>query len=187
MSLNYDKLSFTKEHVEGVAEELKGVLTEDDMFYTIKFPMHDIKVNQTIEHKIEKRASLIKKLEEMQKIDKSIIGESEPVPLTKEKILKAVLKCHRRDFDSVFWKHSASGLVNRERKNVKIRQMYFYLCKQLTDCSLKEIGKIKRQGKNYLLYDHASVIHGIQAHEDTIELYKTDKKLNDLVIKYLNI
>ena len=37
MSLNYDKLSFTKEHVEEVAKELKGILTEDDMFYTINF------------------------------------------------------------------------------------------------------------------------------------------------------
>ena len=140
-----------------------------------------------IQERIEKRAKLIAKLEELQKVDKSLIGESEPKPLTKEKILKAVLKCSRRDFDSVFWKHKSTGLVNRERKNVKLRQMFFYLCKHLTDCSLKEIGKIKREGKAYLVYDHASIIHGIKAHEDTIELYKTDKKLHDLVIKYLNI
>ena len=142
---------------------------------------------EKIKERIDKRAALIAKLQEMQKVDKSLIGESEPTPLTKENILKAVLKCSRRDFDSVFWKHRASGLVNRERKNVKIRQMYFYLSKHLTDCSLKEIGKIKREGKTYLVYDHSSIIHGIKAHEDLIEWYKSEKKLHNLVIKYLNI
>jgi len=142
---------------------------------------------EQIRERINRRAALIAKLEEMQKIDKSVIKESEPVPLTKEKILKAVLKCHRKDFDSVFWKHRASGLVNRERKNVKIRQMYFYLSKQLTDCSLKEIGKIKREGKTYLVYDHSSVIHGVKTHEDLIDWYKSEKKLHDYVVKYLGV
>ena len=142
---------------------------------------------EQIKERIDKRAALIAKLEEMQKVEKSLIGESEPTPLTKENILKAVLKCSRRDFDSVFWKHRASGLVNRERKNVKIRQMYFYLSKHLTDCSLKEIGKIKREGKTYLVYDHSSVIHGIKSHEDLIDWYKSDKKFHDSVVKYLGV
>lgn len=142
---------------------------------------------ERIKQRIDKRAALIEKLEQMQKVDKSLIGESEPTPLTKEKILKAVLKCHRRDFDSVFWKHKATGEVNRKRKNVKIRQMYFYLTKQLTDCSLKEIGKIKREGKTHLVYDHSSVIHGVKVHEDTINWYKSDKKFHDSVVKYLGL
>ena len=142
---------------------------------------------EKIKERVDKRAKLIAKLEEMQKVDKSLIGESEPTPLTKEKILKAVLKCSRRDFDSVFWKHRASGLVNRERKNVKTRQMYFYLCKQLTDCSLKEIGKIEKEGKVHLMYDHSSVIHGIQSHEDTIDCYKSDKKFHESVLRYLEV
>ena len=142
---------------------------------------------ERIKQRIDKRAALIAKLQELQKIDMGLIGKTEPVPLTKEKILKAVLKCSRRDFDSVFWKHKATGEVNRERKNVKTRQMYFYLCKHLTDCSLKEIGKIKREGKVHLMYDHSSVIHGIKAHEDTIEWYKSDKKFHELVVRYLNI
>ncbi len=142
---------------------------------------------EQIRERINKRAALIAKLEEMQKVDKSLIGESEPVPLTKDKILKAVLKCHRRDFDSVFWKHKATGEVNRKRKNVKIRQMYFYLTKQLTDCSLKDIGKIKREGKTHLVYDHSSVIHGVKVHEDLIDCYKSEKKLHDSVVKYLGV
>ena len=142
---------------------------------------------EKIKERVDKRAKLIAKLEQLQKIDMGLIGITEPTPLTKENILKAVLKCSRRDFDSVFWKHKASGLVNRERKNVKLRQMYFYLSKHLTDCSLKEIGKIKRENKAYLVYDHSSIIHGIKAHEDLIEWYKSEKKLHNLVIKYLNI
>ena len=65
--------------------------------------------------------------------------------------------------------------------------MYFYLSKHLTDCSLKEIGKIKREGKNYLVYDHSSVIHGVKAHEDLIEWYKSDKKFHESVVKYLGV
>ena len=142
-------------------------------------------MNYTI--RINKRAALIAKLQELQKIDMGVIGKTEPTPLTKEKILKAVLKCNRTDFETVFKKHRASGKINRDRKNVKIRQAYFYLCKQLTDCTLKEIGTIKRGSKNYLLYHHTSVIHGIQAHEDLIDWYKSEKKLHDSIIKYLSI
>ena len=38
MSIHYDKLSFTKEQVLKDAEELNGILEEDDTFYSIKFP-----------------------------------------------------------------------------------------------------------------------------------------------------
>jgi hypothetical protein len=48
-----------------------------------------------IRERINKRAGLITKMEELQKIDLNTLGESEPIPLTKEIILKGVLKCSR--------------------------------------------------------------------------------------------
>jgi hypothetical protein len=38
MSIHYDKLAFTKAQVKLDAEELNGVMGEDDVFYIINFP-----------------------------------------------------------------------------------------------------------------------------------------------------
>ena len=140
-----------------------------------------------IEARIEKRAKLIAKLNQLQKIDLGLIGINEPVILTKEVILKKVLKCNRTDFESVFKKHKASGKINRDSKNVRIRQMYFYMCKKFTNFTLKDIGVIEHNRKVYKVFDHATVIHGIQAHEDLIDCYKSHKKFSDLVVKNLSI
>ena len=140
-----------------------------------------------IQERIQKRAKLIAKLEQLQKIDMGLIGKIEPVPLTKEVILKKVLKCHRTDFESVFRKHKASGKINRDSRNVKIRQMYFFMCKKFTNFTLKDIGVIEHNRKVYKVFDHATVIHGIQAHEDLIDCYKSHKKFSDSVIKNLSI
>ena len=142
---------------------------------------------ERIRERINKRAGLIAKMEELQKVDLNTIGESEPILLTKEIILKGVLTCSRRDFDSVFWRHKSNGKVNRIRHNVKIRQMYFYLCRMLTNDSLKEIGKVKQRGKLFQLYDHTTVIHAVRSHEDLIECYKSEKKLSDSVMQYLKM
>ena len=142
---------------------------------------------ERIRERINKRAGLIAKMEELQKVDLNTLGESEPILLTKEIILKGVLKCSRRDFDSVFWRHKSNGKVNRIRHNVKIRQMYFYLCRMLTNDSLKEIGKVKQRGKLFQLYDHTTVIHAVRSHEDLIECYKSEKKLSDSVMQYLKM
>lgn len=142
---------------------------------------------ERIRERINKRAGLIAKMEELQKVDLNTLGESEPILLTKEIILKGVLTCSRRDFDSVFWRHKSNGKVNRIRHNVKIRQMYFYLCRMLTNDSLKEIGKVKQRGKLFQLYDHTTVIHAVRSHEDLIECYKSEKKLSDSVMQYLKM
>ena len=142
---------------------------------------------EKIRERINKRAGLIASMEQMQKVDLSLLGESEHIPLTKEVILKGVLKCSRRDFDSVFWRHKANGKVNRIRHNVKIRQMYFYFCKRLTNDSLKEIGKVKNGGKLFQLYDHTTVIHAVRSHENLIDCYKSEKKLSDTIIQYLKM
>tara|TARA_R110000782_G_scaffold101802_2_gene188708 strand:+ start:760 stop:1191 length:432 start_codon:yes stop_codon:yes gene_type:complete len=142
---------------------------------------------ERVRERIKKRTLLIAKIEQMQKVDLNALGEYEPILLTKEKILKGVLKCSRRDFESVFWRHKANGKVNRIRGNVKIRQMYFYLCKKLTNDSLKEIGKVKNGGKLFQLYDHTTVIHAVKTHDDLIECYKAEKKLSDSVIQYLRM
>ena len=142
---------------------------------------------EKIRERINKRAGLIASMEQMQKVDLNLLGESEHIPLTKEVILKGVLKCSRRDFDSVFWRHKANGKVNRIRHNVKIRQMYFYFCKRLTNDSLKEIGKVKNGGKLFQLYDHTTVIHAVRSHENLIDCYKSEKKLSDTIIQYLKM
>ena len=142
---------------------------------------------EIIRERIKKRALLINKMEQLQKVDLNTIGEYEPRLITKEIILKGVLRCSRRDFDSVFWRHKANGKVNRIRHNVKIRQMYFYFCKRLTNDSLKEIGKVKNGGKLFQLYDHTTVIHAVSSHEDLIECYKSEKKLSDSVMQYLRM
>ena len=116
-----------------------------------------------IRERINKRAGLIAKLEEWQKVDLNALGESEPIPLTKEIILKGVLKCCRRDFESVFWRHKASGKVNQLAPKVTVR------------------------GKLFQLYDHSTVIHAVRAHENRIECYKSEKKLSDSVIQYLRL
>ena len=140
-----------------------------------------------IRERINKRAGLITKMEQLQKIDLNTLGEAEPIPLTKEIILKGVLKCSRRDFESVFWRHKASGKVNQIGKNVKVRQLYFYLCKRLTNHSLKETGRVINGGKLYQIYDHSTVIHAVRAHENLIEFYKAEKKFNDSVVQYLRM
>ena len=142
---------------------------------------------EIIRERIKKRASLISKMEQLQKVDLNTLGESEPRIITKEIILKGVLRCSRRDFDSVFWRHKANGKVNRIRHNVKIRQMYFYFCKRLTNDSLKEIGKVKNGGKLFQLYDHTTVIHAVRSHENLIDCYKSEKKLSDTIIQYLKM
>ena len=142
---------------------------------------------EKIRERINKRAGLIASMEQMQKVDLNLLGESEHIPLTKEIILKGVLRCSRRDFDSVFWRHKANGKVNRIRQNVKIRQMYFYFCKRLTNDSLKEIGKVKNGGKLFQLYDHTTVIHAVRSHENLIDCYKSEKKLSDTIIQYLKM
>jgi hypothetical protein len=38
MNYNYDKKSYTKTQVEEWADEMKGVVVEDDLFYRIVFP-----------------------------------------------------------------------------------------------------------------------------------------------------
>lgn len=140
-----------------------------------------------IRERINKRAGLIAKMEQLQKVDLNTLGESEPTLLTKEIILKGVLRCCRRDFHSVFWRHESNGKVNRIRDNVKIRQMYFYFCKRLTNDSLKEIGKVKNGGKLFQLYDHTTVIHAVRSHENLIESYKSEKKLSDSILQYLRM
>tara|TARA_R110002153_G_scaffold58100_1_gene159499 strand:- start:868 stop:1299 length:432 start_codon:yes stop_codon:yes gene_type:complete len=142
---------------------------------------------EQIRERIKKRAELIAKMERLQKVDLNALGEYEPRLITKEIILKGVLRCSRRDFDSVFWRHKANGKVNRIRNNVKIRQMYFYFCKRLTNDSLKEIGKVKNGGKLFQLYDHTTVIHAVRSHENLIESYKSEKKLSDSVMQYLRM
>ena len=142
---------------------------------------------EKIRERINKRAGLIASMEQMQKVDLNLLGESEHIPLTKEIILKGVLRCSRRDFDSVFWRHKANGKVNRIRQNVKIRQMYFYFCKRLTNDSLKEIGKVKNGGKLFQLYDHTTVIHAVRSHENLVDSYKSEKKLSDTIMQYLRM
>tara|TARA_R110002153_G_scaffold51216_1_gene143974 strand:- start:2 stop:433 length:432 start_codon:yes stop_codon:yes gene_type:complete len=142
---------------------------------------------EKIKERIKKRTLLINKMEQMQKIDLNLIGENQPILLTKEKILREVLRCSRRDFDSVFWKHKSNGKINRIRSNVKIRQMYFYLCRRLTDLSLKEIGQVKKGEKVFSLYNHTTVIHAITSHENLIDCYKSEKQLNDSVMQYLRM
>jgi hypothetical protein len=140
-----------------------------------------------IRERINKRAGLIASMEQMQKVDLNLLGESEPIPLTKEAILKGVLKCSRRDFESVFWRHKASGKVNQIGHNVKIRQMYFYLCNKLTNSSLKETGKVAFNGNLYQVYDHSTVIHAVKSHENLIDCYKADRKFSDSVVQYLRM
>lgn len=140
---------------------------------------------ERIIERTNRRAILITKLQEMQKLDMQTIGIVEPVKHTKETILKAVLKCHQTDFDSVFWKYKATGKINRKRKNVKIRQMYFYLCRKMTNYGFKEIGHINKEGKTYHVFDHSTIIHAVYAHEDLIECYKSEKNFHDSVVKYL--
>ena len=126
-------------------------------------------------------------MEQLQKVDLNIIGESEPILLTKEIILNGVLKCCRRDFDSVFWRHEYNGKINRIRQNVKIRQLYFYCCKKLTTLSLKEIGKVKNGGKLFQIYDHTTVIHAVRSHENLIDCYKADSNFSNSIIQYLKM
>jgi len=140
-----------------------------------------------IRERIKKRAELIAKMEELQKIDLIAIGEYQHETLGKEMILKGVLKCTRRDFDSVFWRHKASGKVNQISKNVQIRQMYFYLCKTLTKMSLSEIGTIPKDNTVYQVYDHSSVIHGVMSHTNLIDTYKSEKKFSDSVLQYIRM
>lgn len=142
---------------------------------------------ERIKERIKKRTLLINKMEQMQKRDLNLIGENQSILLTKEKILKEVLRCSRRDFDSVFWKHKSNGKINRVRSNVKIRQMYFYFCRKLTDLSLKEIGQVKKGRELFQLYDHTTVMHAITSHENLIDCYKSEKQLSDSLMQYLRM
>ena len=142
---------------------------------------------QKIRERINKRAGLIANMQKLQRIDLNAIGKREPILLTNEKVLKGVLKCCRRDFESVFWRHKASGKVNQHAPNVKIRQMYFYICKKLVHSSFKETGKVTNGGKLYQVYDHSNVIHAVRAHENLIEFYKAEKKFSDSVVQYLKM
>lgn len=69
----------------------------------------------------------------------------------------------------------------RSRKVVEARAIYYYLCKKYTNYSLKDIGSTV--GK-----DHATVIHGLKAINDWMELYPDYKKrleACDLKLKYV--
>ena len=69
----------------------------------------------------------------------------------------------------------------RDRKVVEARAIYYYLCRKYTNYSTKEIGKTV--GK-----DHATVLHGLKAVKDWMELYPDYKKrvdACDLKLKYI--
>ena len=141
----------------------------------------------TIKERIDKRAALILRMEQLQKTDRNKLGLRNPnAELTKEDVLKGLLKCCRKDFESVFWRHRASGKVNQIAKNDRIRQLYFYLCKTITPSTLKEIGKVKSNGQMYQIFDHATVIHGIQSHQNLVDIYAADRDFTKLVTRYIN-
>jgi hypothetical protein len=140
----------------------------------------------TIKERIDKRAALILRMEQLQKTDRNKLGLRDPnAALTNEDILKGLLKCSRKDFESVFWRHRASGKVNQIAKNVRIRQLYFYLCRTITLSTLKETGIVKNNGETYQVFDHATVIHGIQSHQNLVDIYAADRDFTKLVTRYL--
>lgn len=103
--------------------------------------------------------------------------------ITKGKILSVVLSSLNTNVDDVFKKKNTK--INRVRRNVEARQMYYYLCRRLTDLSLQEIGRIEIGNYFAHVYDHSTVIHGSKTWEDIISYNATKKRITDNAIKIL--
>lgn len=142
---------------------------------------------EQIKKRITKRLKFIERMESLNKIDKASIGEYEIPPLNNEAILNAVLTCAGTDFETVFRKHKASGKLNRNMDNVRLRQMYFNLSQRLTLSTLKQTARVVRDGELIKLFHHSTVIHAVRTHNDLIEVYKSEKIFDNKVIQYLSL
>jgi chromosomal replication initiation ATPase DnaA len=143
---------------------------------------------ENIKERIKKRALIIDKLTEKQNKDiDTLLSKGGKIPfktVTKAKILSVVMKLHNLAPSEVFKKRG--GKINRDRPNVEARQMYFWLCKNLTSEGLKEIGIMYFYNSVDHKYDHSTVIHGIKTWTDI--MYQQDKRaLTNKAIKILTV
>ena len=142
---------------------------------------------EQIKHRITKRLNFIERMESLNKIDKASIGEYEIPPLNNETIMDAILTCAGTDFETVFRKHKASGKLNRDMDNVRLRQMYFNLSQKFTLSTLKQTARITHKGKLIKLYHHSTIMHGVIEHNNLIECYTREMKFHKVVLSYLSL
>ena len=142
-----------------------------------------------LNRKIIYREALIDKLKAAQRRDINKIknlpnNTISDIMITKEKILSVCLKMTNLDAADVF-KKQATGKINRERQHVELRQMYFYITKEITGNSLKRIGNIKIEGVVNITYDHTTVIHGNNSWINIMSTEPRKKKLTEQIISIL--
>ena len=140
---------------------------------------------QTIAYRLDKRKIVIANLNAAQEFDEKLLyGEDYDGGLfTKKSILKAILKLTYTTVDQVFKKNS-QGKMSRQRDLVEVRKLYCYICKELTEYSLKEIG-IVEYGRVLHAYDHSTIIHHRKTWRDIMETEPSKRRLTENIIKFL--
>ena len=140
---------------------------------------------QTIAYRLDKRKIVIANLNAAQELDEKLLyGEDYDGGLfTKKSILKAILKLTYTTVDQVFKKNS-QGKMSRQRDLVEVRKLYCYICKELTEYSLKEIG-IVEYGRVLHAYDHSTIIHHRKTWRDIMETEPSKRRLTENIIKFL--
>ena len=140
---------------------------------------------QTIAYRLDKRKIVIANLNAAQELDEKLLyGEDYDGGLfTKKSILKAILKLTYTTVDQVFKKNS-QGKMSRQRDLVQVRKLYCYICKELTEYSLKEIG-IVEYGVVLHAYDHSTVLYHTRTWKDIMETEPANRRLTENIIKFL--
>lgn len=142
-----------------------------------------------LKKRIDKRQALIDRLIDSQKKDLADYYKTDPrierdvYNISKEKIMSVVFKEMGVKQQDVF-KRNRNGKVNRVRVNSSARQCYFYFTKEFTKESLKNVGRISLP-KMDIIYDHSTVIHGIQSWQDWIDTDKTYRSIHKRIYKKL--
>lgn len=158
-------------------EELDGYKIDDEVIeYIAKNVKSNIRELEGSLNKIMAYANLEQKeinLDLAEKVLKDIISPNQKRIITPELILDIVAE----HFDL-----SASDLIGNKR-NSKIvfpRQIAMYLCRHMTEVTLKNIGKVLG-GR-----DHTTVMNGITKIENELETSESTREVIDILKKKIN-
>ena len=162
---------------ESTQEELDGYKIDDEVIeYIAKNVKSNIRELEGSLNKIMAYANLEQKeinLDLAEKVLKDIISPNQKRIITPELILDIVAE----HFDL-----SASDLIGNKR-NSKIvfpRQIAMYLCRHMTEVTLKNIGKVLG-GR-----DHTTVMNGITKIENELETSESTREVIDILKKKIN-
>ena len=158
-------------------EELDGYKIDDEVIeYIAKNVKSNIRELEGSLNKIMAYANLEQKeinLDLAQKVLKDIISPNQKRIITPELILDIVAE----HFDL-----TASDLIGNKR-NSKIvfpRQIAMYLCRNMTEVTLKNIGKVLG-GR-----DHTTIMNGISKIENEVEISDSTREIIDILKKKIN-